>query len=383
MGRNAPRGHLKSSPQAAASDGQTQNKLHARPDAGRSHGRARLQGSPRANGPTSLSHAAESTSDSSSLSPEELTLHEECVKLTEERLPLGIAYPRFLEVVRRVVPFDHGTLYLAEGPAGALIPVALKGNRVDLADQVRFARGPGLSAWVAQEGRPVIIPHPMHASDAQPFADKGLRAFAAIPMRHQRWVTGVLALTRAEQVFVMREFDHLVRSSERLAATLSRLQLQAQYRAWTHTDPETGLSAWHHFVARLDAELDRARHQSGEFSVVVVAFDGHERVSPSGRAQEKPLVRLVGERLQSSTRSCDMVALLDAGVFGVLLAGVNGQTAGTIIRRIVTTVIREITELAPPARGVRVSGGVAAFSDDATSAEELVARARSRLQQIA
>ena len=123
--------------------------------------------------------------DPSRVPPEELTLHLECVKLTGERLPLGIAYPRFLDVVRRVVPFDHGTLFLAEGAGGSLVPVVVKGNRVDLADQVRFAKGPGLTAWVAQEGRPVVIPHPVHSVDPWPFADKGLRAFVAIPLIEQ------------------------------------------------------------------------------------------------------------------------------------------------------------------------------------------------------
>jgi len=304
------------------------------------------------------------------------------VKLTDERLPLGVAYPRFLDIVRRAVSFDYGTLYLAEGPAGALIPVAVKGNRVDLAEQVRFARGPGLSAWVAQEGRPVIIPHPVHSADQQPFADKGLRAFMAIPLMHGRWVTGVLALTRAEHVFAMWEFDHLVKSNDRLATTLSRLRLQAEYHAWTHTDPETGLSARHHFAARLDTELNRALHQVSEFSVAVIALQSSDSgllASPHG---EKPLVHRVAEGLQSSIRSCDMAALLDDQIFGVLLAGITGATAETVLRRIATTILHGIPDLAPAGQTVQVWGGLAAFTEAGMSPEELVASARARLRPI-
>ncbi len=381
MGRAVPRGYLRSSRQAPASDAQTQKEPHSDPHPARA--RVRPAAALRPVGTTPPPETGTPPGDLSSLSPEEFTLHLDCVKLTEERLPLGIAYPRFLEVVRRAVPFDFGTLYLAEGPAGALIPAAIKGNRVELADQVRFARGPGLSAWVAQEGRPVIIPHPVHSADRQPFADKGLRAFVAIPMMHGRWVTGVLALSRAEQVFAMQEYDHLVRSSERLATTLSRLRLQAQYRAWTHTDPETGLSARHHFAARLDAEFNRARYQSSEFSVAVVALHGLEPGdSVGGTHAEKRLVQLIAEGLQSSIRSCDMAALLDEQVFGVLLAGVTGETAEAVLRRIATTMLHGIPDLAPAGRSVQVWGGIAAFAEAAMSPEELVACARARLQPI-
>ncbi len=381
MGRTAPRGDLRSSRQAPASDAQTQKKPHPNPRPARA--RVRPAAALRPVGAPPALETGTSPADLSSLSPEEFTLHLDCVKLTEERLPLGIAYPRFLEVVRRAVPFDFGTLYLAEGPAGALIPAAIKGNRVELADQVRFARGPGLSAWVAQEGRPVIIPHPVHSADQQPFADKGLRAFVAIPMMHGRWVTGVLALSRAEQVFALQEYDHLVRSSERLATTLSRLRLEAQYRAWTRTDPETGLSARHHFAARLDTELNRARHQASEFSVAVVALHGLEPAdSVGGIHSEKSFVQLVAEGLQSSIRSCDMAALLDEHVFGILLAGVAGETAEVVLRRIATTMLHGIPDLAPAGRSVQVWGGLAAFGEAVMSPEELVACARGRLQPI-
>lgn len=316
--------------------------------------------------------------DPSRVPPEELTLHLECVKLTGERLPLGIAYPRFLDVVRRVVPFDHGTLFLAEGAGGSLVPVVVKGNRVDLADQVRFAKGPGLTAWVAQEGRPVVIPHPVHSVDPWPFADKGLRAFVAIPLMDQGRVVAVLALSRAEHIFDAQEFDFLIKSGGRLAATLSRIRLQAQVGAWAHTDKETGLSAHQHFAARLDAESIRARHQASEFSVVVITLEGNPR---SETEHVDRLTRMFAERLLSGIRSCDMATLMDDGSFGLLLAGVNRETAERILKRIATTATHGIPGLMPPM--VRLWGGVAACSDAVTSADEFLARARGSLVRVA
>ncbi len=315
---------------------------------------------------------------------EETALHRECVKLTEERLPLGLAYPRFMDVVHREIPFDHGTLYVAEGTPGLLIPVAVRGNRVELAEQVRFAKGSGLSAWVAQEGRPVIIPHPVQSTDRSPFADRGLRAFLAIPLTQQGEGIGVLALTRADRIFSKEEFDRLVRSGEYLAAILSRLRLQARYRGWVHTDPETGLSARHLFLARLEDELERARQHATEFSVVVLDFEGlDEMVAPgSGLNVREHLIRLFAERLQNGIRSCDMATLLDDGKFGILLAGVNRDMAVAILRRLASAALQGDSELPAGERSVRLRAGVAAFPEGGSSVDGLVEQARSELKLV-
>src|SRR5712692_8150145 len=117
----------------------------------------------------------------------------ECATLAHEELPLRVAYTRFLDLVHRVVPFANGTLYVTDWNNGRLLPVAIRGNRVELADRIRFARGTGLSAWVAQEGRAVVIPDPAAREERTVFADETLRAFLAFPLVQQGVVSGVVA----------------------------------------------------------------------------------------------------------------------------------------------------------------------------------------------
>jgi len=56
--------------------------------------------------------------------------------------------------------------------------------------RIRFARGRGLSAWVAQEGRAVVIPDPAAREKRTAFADETLRAFLAFPLVQQGVVSG-------------------------------------------------------------------------------------------------------------------------------------------------------------------------------------------------
>src|SRR3989475_10393738 len=201
---------------------------------------------------------------------EEMALRLECATLAGEELPLRLAYERYLDLVHRAVSFEHGTLYVTDWISGRLLPVAVRGSRVELADRIRFARGSGLSAWVAQEGRAVVIPDPGSNGNRSPFSDAALRAFLAFPLVQQGIVAGVLALARTDRTFTEGEFERLGRLGESLAQTLSKLRREERLRELVYRDGETGLSNSHHFTARLEEELHRTRQHTTEIAVAML-----------------------------------------------------------------------------------------------------------------
>jgi GGDEF domain-containing protein len=300
-----------------------------------------------------------------------VALQAECAKLAEEELPLRVAYERFLDLVHRVVPFAHGTLYVAEWTSGKLSPVAVRGNRVELADRIRFARGRGLSAWVAQEGRAVVIPDPAAREERTVFADETLRAFLAFPLVQQGVVSGVVALTRTDSTFAEDEFDRLAQLAAPLARTLSTMRRETQMRELISLDAETGLSSDHHFLARLEEELQRA----AEFALVLLEL----QMSPG--AERAPLVQRFTRRLREVIRSCDLVAHLGEGRFGVLLAGVNRETAGAIVDRFAEIVARELRPASEAALRLRV--GLATGTELQSSPSALLQHAAAAMADIA
>lgn len=300
-----------------------------------------------------------------------VALQAECAKLAEEELPLRVAYERFLDLVHRVVPFAHGTLYVAEWTSGKLSPVAVRGNRVELVDRIRFARGRGLSAWVAQEGRAVVIPDPAAREERTVFADETLRAFLAFPLVQQGVVSGVVALTRTDSTFAEDEFDRLAQLAAPLARTLSTMRRETQMRELISLDAETGLSSDHHFLARLEEELQRA----AEFALVLLEL----QMSPG--AERAPLVQRFTRRLREVIRSCDLVAHLGEGRFGVLLAGVNRETAGAIVDRFAEIVARELRPASEAALRLRV--GLATGTELQSSPSALLQHAAAAMADIA
>jgi diguanylate cyclase (GGDEF)-like protein len=294
----------------------------------------------------------------------------ECARLAEEELPLGVGYQRFLDLVWCAVPFDHGTLYAAEWGSGRLRPVAVRGTRVELAEQVRFARGPGLSGWVAQEGRPVVIPAP-HASDARPpFSDEALRAFLAFPLVAEGVVTGVVALARTDRTFSEEEFARLGRLADAFGQTLARLRRQARIRELLYLDPRTGLSNRHHFLARVEEEAHRARAHATQFAVALLDVD------PADGQDRRERLQAFSRWVQEAMRSCDVVARLDEERFGLLLAGIGGEQAAAILRRIARK-----AQQGPLGPGGRLRVGVVT-GDGEASPLDLLSRAEQALTEV-
>jgi GAF domain-containing protein len=277
-----------------------------------------------------------------------MALQAECAKLADEELPLGVAYERFLDLVHRIVPFAHGTLYITDWTSGKLFPVAVRGNRVELADQIRFARGRGLSAWVAQEGRAVVIPDPEERDERVVFADEALRAFLAFPLVQQGVVAGVVALSRTESTFAEEEFERLAQLAASLALTLFKMRRDARMRDLIVLDAETGLSSHHHFLARLEEELERTRQHATEFAVALLEL----QAPPDG--ERAPWVQRFTRHLREAIRSCDVVANLGEGRFGVLLAGVNREKAGGIVDRLTQIAARELRQASGAALRLRL-----------------------------
>lgn len=306
---------------------------------------------------------------------EEMAVQLELVRLAEEELPLGVAYKRFLDLVHRAIQFEHGTLYVTEWGNGRLVPVALRGNRIDLADQVRFARGNGLSAWVAQEGRPVVIPDPRSRGERSPFSDEALRAFLAFPLVQKGMVAGVLALARSARTFTPDEFERLGRLSESLSGSLSGLRRTARLRELVYQDPHTGLGNHNHFMARVEEELQRARQHAVEFTIAVVELAGLAEVERAlGAHVRAHLMQAFTHRLQGSLRSCDVAAAIGEGRWGLLLAGVNGERAAGVADRISAEVGRDNLQI-PEQYRLAVRIGLADCVEPGSSAQALIDRA--------
>ncbi len=146
---------------------------------------------------------------------------------------------------------------------------------------------------------------------------------------------------------------------------------------------DTVLSDGPQFSARIDEELGRAQGQQTEFSVAVMALERLEAAGPVPENAQEWLLRLFAMRLQKAIRfPADVVARLDDGKFGVLLAGVKRDKAVAVVQRIAAQALHDNLDHPRDEVTFRLRAGIASFPEAGSSAESLLQQAAATLEPI-
>ena len=149
-------------------------------------------------------------------------------------------------------------------------------------------------------------------------------------------------------------------------------------------DPLTGLAGDRSFRVALQAELRRARRYEHVVAVAIFDFDGFGQVNARvGRLVADRLLREAAMLLGNKIRDIDLAARPGEDELAVLLPQTDRNGAFLVaerFRREIEAHFRKREAGDQPA-DLTVSGGVAAYPEDATDAEALMARAAQALYQ--
>ncbi|MFB0515241.1 MAG: GAF domain-containing protein [Candidatus Neomarinimicrobiota bacterium] len=111
-------------------------------------------------------------------------------EILQKSLSSEETYSAVFDILDSVIEFDSATLFVANCDTGALEIAESRGSRVvDLASDVAFTRGNGLSGWVASQKQPVIL-STMSSNDAT----RGFRSLISVPLWAGNRLEGVLNL---------------------------------------------------------------------------------------------------------------------------------------------------------------------------------------------
>jgi diguanylate cyclase (GGDEF)-like protein len=277
------------------------------------------------------------------------------------------AFAAALRQINASIPYENATLFLVNRDSRRLEPVAVVGETVDLVQHVRFDRGNGFSAWVAQQRKPVLLNdlHREGGSEAP-----AMRSFLSVPLIVQTEVVGVINLSHSRA----GAFDE--ESAKRLslyalpmtAVAMRSLMLRESERLGT-TDELTSLYNRRHFDQSLEEEVVRARRYGHKLSVVVMKAS----VASSAAVQ---IVTEMGRALKQVSRGTDCVARYSGDEFRILLPHTGADEAHIAAERLRNAVERHATARR---RGVTVNIGVATFPADANDSASLGTRAEMAL----
>jgi putative methionine-R-sulfoxide reductase with GAF domain len=167
-------------------------------------------------------------------------LNEMSLRHDRDVLPQSASYPEaiYQNIVDRVtqaVPCENCTLFLLDATGQRLEARATQGRVVNLLDHIRFARGHGVSGWVAAQGRLLNItdltqePNLLNVEMIPP----RVRSFLAIPLYANNTILGVLNVSHSRaHAFSPAQVRLLSSLAEQAADTLpfsNKIPLQTTY----------------------------------------------------------------------------------------------------------------------------------------------------------
>jgi GAF domain-containing protein len=125
-----------------------------------------------------------------------------------------------LHALRQLVPHDLGTVWL-KGPEGFWAAASV-GRPFDLIEEIGFASGEGLKAWILEAGRTVRIP-----TRGRGFRFDVLRGYLGTPIWREGHPVGVITLGRIGSPFSEEDAERLREVAVGLGTTIADLEAKS------------------------------------------------------------------------------------------------------------------------------------------------------------
>jgi transcriptional regulator with GAF, ATPase, and Fis domain len=130
------------------------------------------------------------------------------------------SFEEIIKTLGKLVDFRSASLFVVSGDAGDLEEICTVGKTVDLIDFVKFNMGSGISAWVAQKRRHIILNNLRKSRGGT-----RTRSFLSVPIVMAGEVTGVINLAHDEpDSFTQVDAEIVKIASSPLALLIERIK---------------------------------------------------------------------------------------------------------------------------------------------------------------
>ncbi len=243
---------------------------------------------------------------------------------------------KFVSVVADLLPAPFVTLYLRDHESGSLQIAAAVGEPVRLMEQ-EFDTDEGIAGWVAQQARPLYLPHVSAEPRLVRTASK--RVFASligVPLPVRGRVEGVLLAAHSTPgYFGERHLEQITSVASQFAQVMEVSRFTRSIGLLALTDGLTGVFNRRYMEVRLDEEIHRSQRYGKRFSLILVDVDHFKRVNDTwGHATGDMVLQEVSRRLVENLRETEMVFRYGGEEFLVILPETTLQQAMVVAQRL-------------------------------------------------
>jgi PAS domain S-box-containing protein/diguanylate cyclase (GGDEF)-like protein len=286
--------------------------------------------------------------------------------------------------------YSRVAISLIEGRGGELSLKASAGSeplaRSDESDRLALFEAASLAERTIRTGRPNVCDDitsaPTQLPGRQLLLDGGYRAFATLPIIIDGITVGVITLCSGHtQVFDSGELDVLQELSANLGFALQFLEKDETVHFLSYFDSLTGLAKRQLFCQRLTHVLTADSLQPRSMQVVVFDIQKLGAINDSfGRFVGDRLIENMASRLKHAYGDPDKLAYLGSGSFALTLPDIShGGDLGPLLQYSVGRLFVEPIQIDGESLRPTIRYGVAAYPQDATSAETLLQYAEASL----
>jgi diguanylate cyclase (GGDEF)-like protein len=242
--------------------------------------------------------------------------------------------------------------------------------------------GPGA---VLQGGEAVLAPDLLHhhrfIEDLR-LLDEGIRSYVLLPLNARGRIIGVLALGSATpEAFDLPTVDRLRAVADAASLALDNVRLLHKTRELSITDEVTPLYNFRFFHQILERELKMVDRYRSCLSLIFIDLDRFKPINDQyGHLRGSRVLREVGFLLRAHVRETDYPVRYGGDEFVVILPQTDGAAAIGLAHKL-RRLIEGHSFLQEEGIGARVGAslGVATYPSEATTKDELVRLADSRM----
>jgi diguanylate cyclase (GGDEF)-like protein len=245
----------------------------------------------------------------------------------------------------------------------------------------------GITNWVVRNNRPLFVRHWNAEKEQLPFEGSMVgnvtQSIMSVPLVAKNKIVGVMSVQALEPyAFDQTQLRLVTAIASQAALALENAQLHATVNEQAQRDPLTG--AYNHgtLIAHLQAAIERAQAAKETVAFIMLDIDRFKQYNDTyGHLIGDDVLRATVEAILSHLKSTDVVGRWGGEEFCVVLPGVTREQARTVAERIKNTVASNVMRDMHnrPIPSATVSQGMAVYSEDAITIEELIHKADTAL----
>jgi len=285
---------------------------------------------------------------------------------------------------------ENWSLLLLDEEKNELYFEIVVGEASEKIKDLRLKIGEGVAGWVAETGKPLIVPNtrnePLFTKKIDERSEFSTESIICIPMRIRNRVIGVIELINKKGLSPFHQYDIEVLSTvaDYAAIALENARNYEQIQKMTITDDLSELYNSRHLHKVLEDEIAQSQKNNSKLSIIFFDLDSFKLVNDThGHLVGSSLLGRIGNLLADTLEEGRSAARYGGDEFVVILPNTSKEDAVVICEKLKQRLTSE-KFLADKGLDIQITAsfGISTFPDDAKTKDEILHLADDRMYYI-